>query len=140
MQWLVWLLSIVVVDAADVIRVPLIRRETPGLSLRKRGIGYSSLVDHVQPQFSVNKDMSYLGAVSVGTPPQTFLLGVLFCIVVLMQTLTLDLVLYGSLTMIAGDVMCLTHTYLILKLRVPRPQPEMISFSFTEQVCSQRFY
>lgn len=75
------LLAISIIDAADVLRIPLIPRERlshQGLlsrSLAKRKVGYSPLVDHVAYQ-GVYVDVSYLGLVSIGTPPQDFLVGI----------------------------------------------------------------
>lgn len=74
------LLAISVADAADIIRIPLIPRERANQqgafsgSLAKRKIGYSPLVDHVVFQ-GTYVDVAYLGLVSIGTPPQSFLVG-----------------------------------------------------------------
>jgi hypothetical protein len=72
-------------DAAQIIKVPLIRsptssergnrRQAGNRKSTRRRIGYSPLTDHVEFG-SVTQDISYLGAVSLGTPPQTFLLGI----------------------------------------------------------------
>ena len=66
----------VVVDGADVIRIPLIQAPGAarrGLGKRAGSVGVAQLVDDVAPG-SPNVDFAYLGAVSIGTPPQLFLL------------------------------------------------------------------
>jgi len=75
------LVAISIADAADIVRVPLIPRQRINEegafsgTLAKRKIGYSPLVDHVVDQGNY-VDIAYLGLVSIGTPPQSFLLGI----------------------------------------------------------------
>lgn len=74
-------MAISIADAADIIRVPLVPRQRLNEqgafsgSLAKRKIGYSPLVDHVVFQGNY-VDIAYLGLVSIGTPPQSFLVGI----------------------------------------------------------------
>lgn len=82
LSWLPYLLlSIALVSAAELIKIPLfpIQRDVAQNNLRsnlaKRAIGYAPLVDHVSFQ-GINVDVSYLGLVSIGTPPQNFLVGI----------------------------------------------------------------
>jgi hypothetical protein len=59
-----------------VIRIPLIQRESTGrrgLGKRAAVVGVAQLVDDVVPG-QPDVDLGYLGAVSIGTPPQEFLL------------------------------------------------------------------
>ena len=76
---LLWCINLV--EAAELIKIPLfpIERNPVQNNLRsnlaKRAIGYASLIDHVAFT-GVNVDVSYLGSVSIGTPPQTFLIGI----------------------------------------------------------------
>src|SRR5271154_4022725 len=71
------LLSLSVVNGADVIRIPLIQRASTGRrELGKRGatvVGVAQLVDVVVPG-QPDVDLGYFGTVSIGTPPQEFLL------------------------------------------------------------------
>lgn len=79
---LILLVSTTFVKASEeLIRIPLVSRVIPVNELATRGnkyfkreIGYAPLVDEVvgSPPFL---DLSYYGAVSIGNPPQTFLLG-----------------------------------------------------------------
>jgi hypothetical protein len=71
-----WILSITLVSSAELIKIPLIQLSKPaGSGFSKRFVvGYSDLTDDVIPG-QPNVDLSYLGRVSIGTPPQTFLLG-----------------------------------------------------------------
>ena len=75
------LVAISIADAADIVRVPLVPRQRINEqgafsgTLAKRKIGYSPLVDHVVYQGNY-VDIAYLGLVSIGTPPQSFLLGI----------------------------------------------------------------
>ena len=82
LSWILSLLLVIsVADTAEIIRIPLISRERvneQGLlsrSLAKRKVGFSPLVDHVVFQGTFI-DLAYLGLVSIGTPPQSFLLGI----------------------------------------------------------------
>jgi len=61
-----------VVHAAELIRVPLVQRDASSFGLRKREVGYSPLISDVVPG-SPAFDLAYLGEVSIGTPPQSFL-------------------------------------------------------------------
>jgi hypothetical protein len=72
-----WILSwgCLVVHAADLIRIPLAQREVSSSRLRKRDIGYSPLISDVVPG-SPSLDLEYLGEVSIGTPPQSFLVSI----------------------------------------------------------------
>lgn len=71
-----WILSISLVRSAELIKVPLIQLSKPaGRGFSKRSvIGYSSLTDDVLPG-PPYIDLSYLGQVAIGNPPQNFLLG-----------------------------------------------------------------
>jgi len=74
--WLsTWILSISLVRSAEIIRVPLIQLSKPaGSGFSKRStIGFSSLTDDVNPGHPY-VDLAYLGQVSIGNPPQNFLL------------------------------------------------------------------
>jgi len=69
-------LSISVVNGADVLRIPLIQTYGTGrrsLGRRAADVGVAQLVDDVVPG-QPNLDLGYLGAVTIGTPPQEFLL------------------------------------------------------------------
>ena len=71
--FLLLLVSLHWVHATEIIRIPLIRKSPDSTTkLDRREVGYSPLLDHVLPN-SVTQDLAYLGAVSIGTPPQTFL-------------------------------------------------------------------
>jgi|SRR5579859_3536165 len=84
MRWSWVLAGIAAVEAADIIRVPLIPLSVPrkrvvqrgklGGNFDKRDVGYAPLIDHVFPG-SINQDIAYLGQVSLGNPPQSFLVG-----------------------------------------------------------------
>lgn len=72
-----WILSfgcLALVHAAELIRVPLVERDAS--QLRKRDLGYSPLISDVVPG-APNVDLAYLGEVSIGTPPQSFLVSML---------------------------------------------------------------
>ena len=74
--WILLFLTLSINDLihAELIRVPLTRSSGPLRSgLAKRIVGYSELVDVVFPGIP-NIDLAYLGAVSIGQPPQEFLL------------------------------------------------------------------
>ena len=58
--------------AAELIRVPLVQRDASSLGLSKRALGISPLISDVIPG-SPDVDLEYLGEVSIGTPPQNFL-------------------------------------------------------------------
>lgn len=76
-----WILSISLVRGAELIKVPLVQRSMPaGGGLSKRStIGYAPLTDDVDPKGNnIMVDLGYLGEVSIGNPPQTFLLGKYF--------------------------------------------------------------
>ena len=81
---LLWAIALLLcanrIFAAEVIKIPLIAQRGDGRGLQnritqrlaKRGVGYSPLIDHVRSG-AVDVDIAYLGAVSIGTPPQSFL-------------------------------------------------------------------
>lgn len=69
--FLTWILLISVVRSAELIKIPLHRLSATNLG--KRSIGYSPLLDDVAPGYP-DVDLSYFGEVSIGTPPQKFLL------------------------------------------------------------------
>ena len=68
-----------VVHAAELIRVPLVQRGASSLGLRKREVGYSPLISDVVPG-NPAFDLAYLGEVSIGTPPQNFLVRKISCL------------------------------------------------------------
>ena len=81
--WIIALLLwIHIVGAAELIRIPLVEKRGTAEALEKRfadkfakrGISYTPLLDHVFPA-GVLIDVVYLGAIRIGTPPQTFLVG-----------------------------------------------------------------
>jgi Eukaryotic aspartyl protease len=65
------------VNATSLLKVPLIRRSKDG-QLPKRAVRYAPLVDAVI-DLDPRTDLAYLGVVSVGTPPQSFLVGKYLC-------------------------------------------------------------
>jgi hypothetical protein len=69
----VWVLSVgcLGVHAAELVRIPLAQREASP-ALRRRDTGYSPLVSDVIPGADAI-DLAYFGEVSIGTPPQSFL-------------------------------------------------------------------
>jgi hypothetical protein len=66
-----WILSISLVRGAELIKIPLVKLSTT--NIEKRGLGLVPLVDDVAPG-NPFLDISYFGEVSIGTPPQNFLL------------------------------------------------------------------
>jgi hypothetical protein len=71
-----WILSwCLAVHAAELIRIPLAQRDVSSSELRRRDLGYMPLISDVVVG-SPNVDLAYLGEVSIGTPPQSFLLSI----------------------------------------------------------------
>jgi hypothetical protein len=74
LRWVLSLmLSISIGRCAKLIQVPLTQSAAQSHALVKRSIGSSQLVDVVIPG-PPYQDLGYLGAVSIGEPPQDFLL------------------------------------------------------------------
>jgi hypothetical protein len=116
--WLLTLtLSFTLVWGAEIVKVPLIKRSIPEgsrLSKRSTTIAYAPLTDDVQPRANLTFDFAYLGEVTIGDPPQTFLMGndlslkVLIC-----QTSIPVQESFGSQMSIVEGVMCPMRNYSI---------------------------